>query len=294
MQRELPSGLRVPSVQTLDIPDYRGRRRVGRALRTRSRLPRVFTLVAVLSVAACSGAAPTTAPASPGPTATPLSATPSEVASASLAPTRAPGIYVTTAGGVVAYFGPASFFPGLTVTLPADWQVDEEGIEEVIISPTASGPVTAPDEYGPVVKFWLDPTLVDRKGNPAVVANTPAAFAGWLAKDPDLVVSGQESVVIGSGIQATVLDLAVSAAAVNAGLPGCPTDVCVDFIKLSRGTGYGMGRGALLRFYLVSVGGATPHLLVIDLDAFGQSQFATITKGAAPVLESLILPSPLP
>jgi hypothetical protein len=223
-----------------------------------------------------------TTPASPGPTPTTPPATPSEVASASLAPTGAPGVYVTTA-----------FFPGLTVTLPADWQFDEEGRWELIISPTASGPKTAPDEYGPVVKFWLDPTLVDRKGNPAGVANTPAAFAGWLAKDPDLVVSGQKSAVIGSGIQATVLDLAVSAAAVNTD-PTCPTDVCVAFIKLGPNGGYATGRGALLRFYLVSVGGATPHLLVIDLDAFGQAQFATITKGAAPVLSSLILPSPLP
>jgi hypothetical protein len=169
------------------------------------------------------------------------------------------------------------------VTLPADWHVVEEGSEEFTISPAANGPE---------VKFWLDPTLVDRKGNPAVVANTPAAFAGWLAKDPDLVVSGQESAVIGSRIEATVLDLAVSAAAVNSD-PECPTDVCVMFIKLSRGTTFAIGRGGLSRFYLVSVGGATPHLLVIGLDAFGQAEFATITKGAAPVLESLLLPSPL-
>ena len=272
MQGEFPSGARVPSAQTLHIPDHRARRREGRALRTSSTMARVLVLVAILSVGACSGAAPTAAPASPGPTATTLAATSSEVASASVAPTRAPGMIVTTA-----------FFPGLTVTLPPDWHVVEQGSEEFIIGPTANGPV---------VKFWLDPRLVDRKGNPVGVPNTPAAFAGWLAKDPDLVVSGQKSAVIGSGIQASVLDLAVSVAAVNSD-PDCPTDVCVAFIKLSRGTGYAVGRGGLLRFYLVSVAAATPHLLVIDHDAFGQAQFATITKGAAPVLESLILPSPL-
>jgi hypothetical protein len=74
-----------------------------------------------------------------------------------------------------------TFFPGLTVTLPADWHVVEQGSEEFIIGASADGPV---------VKFWVDPTLVDRKQNPVGVANTPAAFV-WLAKDPDLVVSGQ-------------------------------------------------------------------------------------------------------
>ena len=186
--------------------------------------------------------------------------------------------------------GTSSFIPGLTITLPAGWQSDEEDAGEFNLFRT--------DHPNDALKLWKDVAPVTSDGTTTLIAGVPrtaAGLSGYLRGNPDFIVSKAAETTIAGGLPATTYVVGVSKTAKFTD-PGCPVfPHCADLLTDPDHWGpnvYGIGAPEVVRLYLATVGsGADAHLFVVALDAPDDAELARFTTVAQPIISSIRLPA---
>ena len=263
-----------------------------------------ITVAMAFFAAACGSAGTMPATASPFSTSSPSTAAPTPNAVASLAaspatPTPQPLRAVCSgsspcvlAAGTWVTTGDGSFMPGLSITLPAGWQTDEQDAGEFNLFR-----MEHPDD---ALKLWKDVVPVTSDGTTKVVAGIPrtqAGLTGYLRGNPDFVVSKATDATIDGGLPATTYVVGVSKTARFTD-PGCPVfPHCADLLTDPVHWGpnvYGIGAPEVVRLYLATVGSGTEtHLFVVALDAPNEAELVRFTAVAAPIIASIRLPAGL-
>lgn len=185
--------------------------------------------------------------------------------------------------------GDIAFIPGLTITVPAGWQSDEQDAGEFNLFRT--------DHPNDALKLWKDVAPVTSDGTTKLIAGIPrteAGLTGYLRGDPDFVVSKAAAATIAGGLPATTYVVGVSKSAKFTD-PGCPVfPHCADLLTDPDHWGpnvYGIGAPEVVRLYLATVGsGADAHLFVVALDAPDEAELARFTTVAEPIIASIHLP----
>jgi hypothetical protein len=156
------------------------------------------------------------------------------------------------------------------------WEIGEDSSGEFKIHLAADPQQELKFLPQPIPLHNSDLSVVDH------VAPTPAALAAWLQADPDLIVRhvGQQSV--GSGIQATLVDVSVRPQAQNSD-PGCPAGLspCVAFFEF-------MSPGAY-DFNLAIANHQTVRLLLapVSLDNKSKTMLILLDPGTPDHLDGL-------
>jgi hypothetical protein len=257
-----------------------------------ARLQLLMPILAI-ALAACGSSA-----SSAGSTAAPL-ASPSVGApgSASGTPTAMPlqagcsdAAPCNLSAGTWTLEGEFAFIPGMEVTVPDGWRSTEQDLGEFNL-----WPLDHPADHLLMVK---DPAAVTSDGSVQIVPGIPQTAEGLTSNwrdDPNLVVSPSTPTTIAGGIDAITYVITVSPAAQNKD-PGCPVHpLCADLFTDPKHWGggvYGIGAPAAVRLYLATVAsGGDSHLLLIGLEGEDEAALERLTQDAAPIIESIRLPS---
>jgi hypothetical protein len=246
--------------------------------------------VTILAGCAAGSIAPsaTTLSMSPAVSASPSAAGPPEFPayhSASSHPLPA-GTYIT---------GSTGFFPGLGLTIPDGWTVNESDAGEISLHP-----LNRPNDS---LLLWKDMAAVvtnDREQTVGQlrddIGRTTDELLDWLTTTTDFMVLAQPAkVTVGDSINGTQLTLGVSATADFANVecpdnPKCaailtdPTHWENDF--------YAIGGDEVARIFIATV--TFPdgdHTFFVTLDALNQEKLVALAADAEPIIQSLRLPA---
>jgi len=255
--------------------------------RNRSRRPAALSALILLSIVAagCQAGAASTSTSSPSETATTSSPAPS-VAMLGGCPSGPcpldPGTY---------RFGGDTIMPGLELTLPSGWSLQENNDRQTNLTPPGQ-----PDD---LLVLMIDIVAVKSTGHGhgstvlTRVGHTPPALVAWLTHNDDFTASTPTTVTTPHGPKMTTLVVGVSHRAHYG--DGCPADRCADlFTNRETGGGttdwYGIGGDEVVRLYIgkVRVGGT--HTFCVVLDAPNITALRTLEGAANPVIDSLRLP----
>ena len=245
--------------------------------------------VPATSLRTSTSAAPTSAP-TPSPVASPVESAAAATTPQPLRAVCSGSSPCVLAAGTWVTSGASSFTPGLTITLPAGWQTDEQDAGEFNLVRTEH-----PDD---ALKLWKDVAPVTSDGTTKLIAGIPrtqAGLTGYLRGNPDFVVSKATDATIAGGLPATTYVVGVSKTAKFTD-PGCPVfPHCADLLTDPDHWGpnvYGIGAPEVVRLYLATVGsGADAHLFVVALDAPDEAELARFTAVAAPIIATIRLPA---
>jgi hypothetical protein len=192
----------------------------------------------------------------------------------------APGSYVT---------GPYGFFPGLEITIPANWYFTEQDSGELALRQD--------DDHG--LLLWKDVRVVatNRSMGPMNmimedVAGTPEAFVEWFTTNDQFTVIEEPQPAAIAGTTGTVFAIQVSESA-DYGDPGCPDNPrCADFVTdPAHWGGNFYSTGAVVRLYMATVTyPAGNHLFVVVWEAPNPAELLTFAEGAQPIVDSIRLP----
>ena len=177
------------------------------------------------------------------------------------------------------------FFGGaFTIEVGEGWKLREDSTGEFGLTPQDD-----PLEYG--IVFWLDPYVLQR-GDQVNSPLTAAGFLGALEQHPDLVVSTPAEAAIGA-FPARSVDIQVAEDAVNSD-PGCPIDVCVEFISYPEWTvPFGMGKtDDVYRFVVADVTySGSSHLFVAAIEGQNREFLDAFVVELAPMIASVQIPA---
>ena len=257
-----------------------------------SRIAVVFGIATLLVACGSSGQTSTSTSGRPSPTST---ATATAAASPSARPLEAgcsdAKPCVITAG-TYELTGTFAFMPGMQVTVPDGWESREQDAGEFNL-----WPVDQPTGHILMVRD-ITATLSDGSLKPAPGA--PATVEGLTAywrHDPGLDVSLAGSRVIAHNLATTyVIQVSPDAAFTDPGCPSYPR--CADLFTDAKhwgGGGFGIGYPEVARLYLATIGkGANAHVFGVVLDADDMSALDRLMTAAAPIIDSIRLPSTFP
>jgi hypothetical protein len=199
--------------------------------------------------------------------------------------------------------GPGTVAPGLRFTVPAGgWTINHVTPAEVnLIPPGDHG------AHGDRMGLWVDPIPVHPDGpdyGTALTRTSPAPhdLIGSFESESAFTTTSARSVVLGD-FPARSLDLRASATA-NSPDPDCPVAPrCVNVFTTAvwlptdppRGGGIGIGGDETLRLNIgaIRTGGAR-HTFVVALDAIDPADLAAFQVIAAPIEDSIRVPSRCP
>jgi hypothetical protein len=240
----------------------------------------------LLTLVACSGSS---SPSAPEAQPTGSSAPPSPSSERTPLPTLQTGhidagTYVLSSSGVV---------PGLKMTLPKGWYVDENDAGEL-----AFFPPHRPDDR---LFFWIGLVPV-RSSGPDVgkvlenVGKTPKALISWITSNPDFMLLAKPTPTTIGNIKMTSLTVGISKSA-NFGHPDCPSNPrCGAFftnpVYWSPGDTYAIGYPEVTRlsFATIRVHG-NAHTLIIGQDSVNQKDLNEVMRLEKPIFKSLRRPS---
>ena len=262
---------------------------------------RVLTSIALASCVVAVGCAGTPA-TSPVVVSTPLASATvaSSVVPATSTPSRtpklrecadgqhcevAPGSYVT---------GPNGFFPGLEITIPANWFLSEQDAGEFALRPN--------DDPDNAMLLWKDVRVVAttrRSGLAnaivAEVARTPDAFVKWFTSNSAFAVIEQPKAATIAGTTGTIFAVEVSKSA-DYGDPGCPSNPrCADLVTDPAHWGpnfLSIGGDSAVRLYVATVTYSDgDHLFAVAWDATSATKLQTFAERTQPIIASIRLPT---
>jgi len=197
----------------------------------------------------------------------------------------APGSYFT---------GPAGFFPGLEITIPANWFLTEQDSGELSLHPN--------DHPGDALLLWKDVRVVatTRRSGPAneivqEVARTPEAFVEWFTTSSDFTVIEDPTATTIAGTSGTFLAVEVSKSA-DYGDPGCPSNPrCADFVTDPAHWGpnfFAVGGDEAVRLYVATIRyGDFDHLFVVAWDTPSAAELQAFEGQVGDILDTIRLPA---
>lgn len=196
----------------------------------------------------------------------------------------APGSYVTGP--------PYGFFPGLEITIPANWYFTEQDAGELALRQD--------DEHG--LLLWKDVRVVatNRSAGPMNmivedVAGTPEALVEWFTNNSEFTVIEEPQPATIAGTTGTVFGIEVAESAAY-GDPGCPSNPrCADLVTDPAhwgGNFYSIGGPSAVRLYVATVPYPDgDHLFAVVWEANTPAELRTFAEGAQPIVDSIRLPA---
>ena len=230
-----------------------GRGRRARRWLARQWLARLSLAILAVALAGCGGSGPTTAPASPPPSALPA------------------GTYTS-----------ASFQPAVTFTLPDGWTKPLDSAAYLELRPAGSD-VTGIFLFRDAQAASQDPAC------PATpepgVGRTSSELAAWIRERPGLLVSDPRLASVG-GLSGTGLDLGI----VAGWTVSCPFADGIPTVPLitnpEAGYNWVVAGGERLRMFILDVpGGGT---VIVDIDDFTGSSIDALIAEAMPIVNSFV------
>jgi hypothetical protein len=188
-----------------------------------------------------------------------------------------------------------SFLPGVELTVPDGWLMEESDWGELKLIPAAAA--------SSAFNLWHDvsPTHTNNQDGKAgqVIHGADESAEGiisWLTSTPDIeILDGPEDVTIGNGIDGQQLTLTTSETADFAD-PGCPDNPrCVALFHDNHHWAledfYAIGGDEVARIFIAPVHFPEgDHTFFVVLDAPNEDALRTLAEESQPILDSLQLP----
>jgi hypothetical protein len=178
--------------------------------------------------------------------------------------------------------------PGLRVTVPSSWPINEDNPVNFDVSP--------PGRPNEVTFIWLNMRAVKSTGPGhgttvlKSVGTTPSALVRWLTTNPDFRVLASPARASIGHVPMTTLVIGVSSTA-RYGDPHCPANPhCADVFTnptYQHGDWFGIGGHEVVRMFL---GHTSAGTVIVGLDANNPTALKHLETVGEPLLDSIRFP----